>query len=199
MTVELPELMMADAREWNTWLRDNHASSPGVRLVLHKKGGTVTALTYDAALDEALSFGWIDGVIGRRDEGSYLTRFTPRTAKSKWSMNNVVRIARLEQEKRIRPAGQAAVDSAKADGRWEAAYLGQGSAQVPEDLAAAIAASPQARAMFDVLTATNRYALIYRVTSVKSGAARAKKIQGFVDMLARHETPFPQKRAPKPD
>jgi uncharacterized protein YdeI (YjbR/CyaY-like superfamily) len=199
MTVELPELLVADAREWNAWLRENHASSPGVRLVLHKKGGTVTALTYDAALDEALSFGWIDGVIGRRDEGSYLTRFTPRTPKSKWSMNNVVRIARLEQEKRISPAGQAAVDSAKADGRWEAAYLGQASAEVPEDLAAAIAASPQARAMFDVLTSTNRYALIYRLTSVQSGAARAKKIQGFVDMLARHETPYPQKRAPKPD
>ncbi|HEY8295424.1 MAG TPA: YdeI/OmpD-associated family protein, partial [Micrococcaceae bacterium] len=198
MTVELPELLVADAREWNAWLRENHASSPGVRLVLHKKGGTVTALTYDAALDEALSFGWIDGVIGRRDEGSYLTRFTPRTPKSKWSMNNVVRIARLEQEKRISPAGQAAVDSAKADGRWEAAYLGQASAEVPEDLAAAIAASPQARAMFDVLTSTNRYALIYRLTSVQSGAARAKKIQGFVDMLARHETPYPQKRAPKP-
>ncbi len=197
MADELQELLVADAREWTAWLQANHASSPGVRLVLHKRGGTVTALTYDAALDEALSFGWIDGVIGRRDEGSYVTRFTPRTPKSKWSMNNVVRIARLEQEKRIRPAGQAAVDSARADGRWEAAYLGQGSAEVPEDLAAAIDADPQARAMFKVLTSTNRYSLIYRVSSVKSGAARAKKIQGFVDMLARHETPYPQKRAPK--
>ena len=100
MAVELPELLVADAEQWRSWLEENHATSPGVRLVLHKKGGTVTALTYDGALDEALSFGWIDGVIGRRDEGSYLTRFTPRRARSKWSMNNVVRIGRLEQEAR---------------------------------------------------------------------------------------------------
>ena len=197
MAVELPELLVADACQWRSWLEENHTVSPGVRLVLHKKGGTVTALTYDAALDEALSFGWIDGVIGRRDQGSYLTRFTPRTAKSKWSMNNVLRIDRLEQEGRLRPAGRAAVESAKADGRWESAYLGQGSAQVPEDLAAAIAGNPRAQAMFDVLTSTNRYALVYRVGSVKSAEVRARKIRDFVDMLARHEAPYPQKRLPK--
>jgi uncharacterized protein YdeI (YjbR/CyaY-like superfamily) len=196
MAVELPELLVADAEQWRSWLEENHATSPGVRLVLHKKGGTVTALSYDGALDEALSFGWIDGVIGRRDEGSYLTRFTPRTARSKWSMNNVVRIGRLEQEGRLCPAGRAAVDSAKADGRWEAAYLGQGSAQVPEDLATAIAENPRAQAMFEVLTSTNRYALVYRVESVKSAQVRARKIRDFVDMLARHETPYPQKRLP---
>lgn len=197
MAVELPELLVADACHWRSWLEENHVVSPGVRLVLHKKGGTVTALTYDEALDEALSFGWIDGVIGRRDQGSYLTRFTPRTAKSKWSMNNVLRIGRLEQEGRLRPAGRAAVESAKADGRWESAYLGQGSAQVPEDLAAAIAGNPSAQAMFDVLTSTNRYALVYRVGSVKSAEVRARKIRDFVDMLARHEAPYPQKRLPK--
>ncbi|HSU70788.1 MAG TPA: YdeI/OmpD-associated family protein [Micrococcaceae bacterium] len=197
MAVELPELLVADACHWRSWLEENHVVSPGVRLVLHKKGGTVTALTYDEALDEALSFGWIDGVIGRRDQGSYLTRFTPRTAKSKWSMNNVLRIDRLEQEGRLRPAGRAAVESAKADGRWESAYLGQGSAQVPEDLASAIAGNPSAQAMFDVLTSTNRYALVYRVGSVKSAEVRARKIRDFVDMLARHEAPYPQKRLPK--
>ena len=197
MTAELPELLLADGEAWHTWLLEHHAASPGVRLVLHKKGGHVTALTYDAALDEALVFGWIDGVIGRRDEGSYLTRFTPRTSRSKWSKNNVLRIGRLEEEGRLHPAGRAAVDAAKADGRWEAAYRGQGSAEVPADLAAAVAADSGAQAMFDVLTSTNRYALIYRLESVKSAEVRSRKIRDFVAMLARQETPYPQKRLPQ--
>ncbi|MCQ9162861.1 MULTISPECIES: YdeI family protein [unclassified Arthrobacter] len=195
--IELPELLLPDAAAWRAWLADNHASSAGVRLVLHKKGGTVTALDYAAALDEALCFGWIDGVIGRRDAGSYLTRFTPRTRASKWSGNNVRNIERLAAAGRLEPAGQAAVDAARADGRWEAAYAGQSVAEVPADLAAAIAADPQAQAMFEVLTAVNRYALIYRTATVKTPAARAAKIARFVAMLAAGETPHPQKRRPR--
>ncbi|MFI5085871.1 MAG: YdeI family protein [Actinomycetales bacterium] len=194
---ELPELLVPDARTWREWLEQNHATVPGVRLVLHKKGGTVTGLTYEAALNEALCFGWIDGVLGRRDEGSYVLRFTPRTAASKWSKNNVDRIARLAEEGLLAPAGRAAVDAAKADGRWEAAYAGQATAVVPADLAEAIAADPAAQAMFDVLTAANRYALVYRTGSVTSAGARARKIAGFVQQLARGETPYPQKRRPK--
>ena len=194
--IELPELLVPDAPAWQDWLVENHASSPGVRLVLHKKGGTVTALDYAGALDEALCFGWIDGVIGRRDGGSYLTRFTPRTRTSKWSKNNVENIARLFAAGRMQPAGEAAVAAAQADGRWEAAYVGQADAQLPEDLARAIAANPQAQAMFEVLTAVNRYALIYRTTTVKTPAARAAKIAGFVQMLAAGQTPHPQKRRP---
>jgi uncharacterized protein YdeI (YjbR/CyaY-like superfamily) len=194
--IELPELLVPDAPAWQDWLVENHASSPGVRLVLHKKGGTVTALDYAGALDEALCFGWIDGVIGRRDGGSYLTRFTPRTRTSKWSKNNVENIARLFAAGRMQPAGEAAVAAAQADGRWEAAYVGQADAQLPEDLARAIAANPKAQAMFEVLTAVNRYALIYRTTTVKTPAARAAKIAGFVQMLAAGQTPHPQKRRP---
>jgi uncharacterized protein YdeI (YjbR/CyaY-like superfamily) len=194
--IELPELLVPDAPAWQDWLVENHASSPGVRLVLHKKGGTVTALDYAGALDEALCFGWIDGVIGRRDGGSYLTRFTPRTRTSKWSKNNVENIARLFAAGRMQPAGEAAVAAAQADGRWEAAYVGQADAQLPEDLARAIAANPQAQAMFEVLTAVNRYALIYQTTTVKTPAARAAKIAGFVQMLAAGQTPHPQKRRP---
>jgi uncharacterized protein YdeI (YjbR/CyaY-like superfamily) len=113
-----------------------------------------------------------------------------------WSARNVRHIDRLEQEGRMQPAGRAAVEAAKADGRWERAYAGPADAQVPADLAAAIAADPQAQAMFDVLTATNRFALIHRVNSVKRAETRASKIAGFVEMLARHETPHPQKRRP---
>jgi uncharacterized protein YdeI (YjbR/CyaY-like superfamily) len=194
--IELPELLLPDAAAWRAWLLEHHASSPGVRLVLHKKGGTVTGLDYAGALDEALCFGWIDGVIGKRDAGSYLTRFTPRTRTSKWSKNNVDNIGRLTAAGVMEPSGQAAVDSAKADGRWEAAYVNQADAQLPPDLADAIAANPRAQAMFEVLTAVNRYALIYRTTSVKTPEARAAKIARFVDMLAAGETPHPQKRRP---
>ncbi|MCU6479872.1 uncharacterized protein YdeI (YjbR/CyaY-like superfamily) [Arthrobacter silviterrae] len=194
--IELPELLLPDAAAWRAWLLEHHASSPGVRLVLHKKGGTVTALDYAGALDEALCFGWIDGVIGKRDAGSYLTRFTPRTRTSKWSKNNVENIGRLTAAGVMEAAGVAAVEAAKADGRWEAAYVNQADAQLPPDLAAAIAANPRAQAMFEVLTAVNRYALIYRTTTVKTPAARVAKIARFVEMLAAGETPHPQKRRP---
>ena len=120
MAVELPELLLPDAAAWRAWLAENHASSPGVWLVLTKKGGRVTELDYAAALDEALCFGWIDGQVGRRDEGSTRQRFTPRRSRSTWSRRNVEHIARLTAEGRLTPAGQAAVDAAKADGRWQA-------------------------------------------------------------------------------
>lgn len=194
--IELPELLVADATAWRAWLGENHASSPGVRLVLHKKGGSVTELSYAAALEEALCFGWIDGVAGARDSESQLRRFTRRTKTSKWSKINTGHFDRLVAEGRMEAAGVAAADAAKADGRWEAAYSGQASAEVPDDLAAAIAANSQAQAMFDVLTATNRFALIYRTTIVKTPAVRAANVARFVQMLASGEAPYPQRRKP---
>jgi uncharacterized protein YdeI (YjbR/CyaY-like superfamily) len=194
--IELPELLVPDSAAWRSWLVENHASSPGVRLVLHNKGGTVTQLDYAAALDEALCFGWIDGVVGKRDNGSHLQRFTPRTRTSKWSKNNTGNYERLVAAGLMQPAGTAVADAAKADGRWEIAYSAQADAQVPDDLAQAISANPRAQAMFDVLTAVNRYALIYRTNSVKTPAVRASKIARFVQMLEAGETPYPQKRRP---
>lgn len=196
MAIELEELLVPDAAAWRAWLEEHHADSPGVWLVLRKKGGNVTELDYDAALDEALCFGWIDGQVIKRDAGSYSQRMTRRTPKSPWSARNVGHVARLEAAGKMTDAGRAAVESAKADGRWEIAYGGQATAEVPPDLAAAIAAVPAAQAMFDVLTSVNRYALIYRTISVKQAATRERKIAGFVEMLARGETPFPQKRKP---
>lgn len=196
MAAELKELLVKDAAEWRAWLEANHSDSPGVWLVLHKKGGSVTELDYEAALQEALCFGWIDGQGRRRDDGTSYQRMTRRGPKSVWSARNVERVGRLEAEGRMAPAGRAAVEGAKADGRWEAAYSGQASAEVPADLAAAIAADPRAQAMFDVLTSVNRYALIYRTNAVKQAATRKRKIAGFVEMLARYETPHPQTRKP---
>ncbi len=194
MPVELPELLLADARAWRDWLGQHHGESPGVWLVLHKKGGQVTTLTYDQALDEALCFGWIDGQLGSRDGESYRQRFTPRRSRSAWSARNVEHVERLMASGRMHAAGRAAVDAARADGRWSAAYAGQGTATMPADLEAAISANPAAKAMLDTLSSTNRYALIYRVNTVKGAVTRAKKIARFVAMLERGETPYPQKR-----
>ena len=196
MPVELEELLVRDAAEWRAWLEEHHADSPGVWLVLHKKGGSVTGLDYEAALQEALCFGWIDGQGRRRDDESSFQRMTRRGPKSVWSARNVDRVGLLVAAGRMAPAGAAAVAAAKADGRWEAAYSGAATAEMPEDLAAAIAAEPRAQAMFDVLTSVNRYALIYRTNAVKQASTRQRKIAGFVAMLARHETPYPQVKRP---
>ena len=193
----LPELLVADEVALREWLAQNHETSPGVRLVLGKKGGSDTTLSWAQAVDELLCYGWIDGQAGPRDEGSWTIRITPRGARSSWSQRNVENVGRLEGEGRMRPAGLAAVEAAKADGRWAAAYAGPGTATVPEDLAAAIAAEPEAQRMFDVLTKTNRFALIHRLGAVKRPQTRERKIREFVAMLARHETPYPQKARPE--
>ena len=148
-----------------------------MRLVLTKKGGSDTTMTWATAVEELLCFGWIDGQAGKRDEGSYTVRITPRRPKSNWSQRNVDLVATLEQQGRMTDAGRAAVEAARADGRWDAAYAGPATRQVPEDLAAAIAADPDAQAMLDVLTSANRFAVIHRVESMKRAESRARKIE----------------------
>jgi uncharacterized protein YdeI (YjbR/CyaY-like superfamily) len=192
----LPELLLPDAAAWRAWLEQHHDSSPGVWLVLTKKGGTTTALTYDDALDEALCFGWIDGQARRRDAPTQYVRMTPRRRRSVWSARNVGHVERLEREGRMREPGRAQVRAAQEDGRWDRAYGGPATAVVPADLAAAIAAEPTAQAWFDVLTSTNRFALIYRVEDAKRPETRERRIRQFVEMLARGETPYPQKARP---
>ena len=193
---ELDELIVADAEALRAWLLSNHATSTGVWLALTRKGGTVTTLTWQQAVDEALCFGWIDGQARKRDQETSLIRFTPRRLRSSWSQRNVANVARLEAQGRMLPPGRAAVDAAKADGRWAAAYAAASEAEVPADLIAAIAADPAAQAMFDVLTKANRFALIHRVNSVKRAQTRERKVGEFVAMLARHETIYPQKAKP---
>ncbi|GAA3291461.1 YdeI/OmpD-associated family protein [Arthrobacter citreus] len=185
----LPELLLPDVMAWRSWLESNHAQSPGVLLVLGRKGGTLTKLVYLDALQEALCFGWIDGQANRRDEESYLQRFTPRRPRSIWSQRNVGFVERLEAEGRMRPAGRAAVEKAKADGRWEAAYAGSATAQVPEDLLAAITELPAAQATYDGLKAQGRYALYFRLNALKTPAARERAIEAIVQKLAEGLTP----------
>ena len=194
---EQPELVVADAAAWRRWLRTNHRDPAGVWLVLAKKQTTdPTSLTYAQALDEALCHGWIDGQARPRDDATYKQRFTPRRTRSAWSKRNVGIIDRLRAEGRMHAAGEAEVARAKSDGRWDAAYSGSASIEMPADLAAALRAEPRAQAMFDILTSQNRYAILYRTSSAKQSETRARRIDQFVAMLARGETIYPQKRRP---
>jgi len=194
MAVELPELIVRDAAAWREWLANHHADPTGVWLVLAKKGTEKpTSLTYDQALEEALCHGWIDGQAGRRDEATYRQRFTPRRRRSAWSKRNTGIAERLIAEDRMHPAGHAEVERAKADGRWEAAYAGPASMEVPADLAEALAAEPKAQAMFEGLNSQNRYAILYRIATAKRAETRARRIEQFVTMLARGKTVYPQR------
>jgi uncharacterized protein YdeI (YjbR/CyaY-like superfamily) len=194
MADDLPELIVRDAAAWRTWLAGHHADPVGVWLVLAKKGTEKpTSLTYDQALEEALCHGWIDGQAGRRDEATYRQRFTPRRRRSAWSKRNTGIAERLIAEDRMRPAGHAEVERAKADGRWEAAYAGPASMEVPADLAEALATEPKAQAMFESLNSQNRYAVLYRIATAKRADTRARRIEQFVTMLARGETVYPQR------
>ena len=195
MADDLPELILDDAAAWRAWLSEHHASQPEAWLVLAKKGIVEpTSLNYDQALDEALCHGWIDGQARRRDEATYRQRFTPRRKKSSWSKRNVGIVTNLMSEGRMHPAGLTEVERAKADGRWDAAYAGQASIEMPPDLAEALRSEPKAQAMFDILTSQNRYAVIYRIEGAKRPETRARRIEQFVTMLARGDTIYPQKR-----
>ena len=194
MSVELPELVVRDATAWRRWLGKHHAQPEGVWLVLAKKGTTKpTSLTYDKALDEALCHGWIDGQVGRRDDGTYRQRFTPRRRRSVWSKRNTDKAERLLAEGRMHPAGIAEMERAKADGRWDAAYGGSTEIEVPPELAAALAANPKAQAMFEALSSRNRYAILYRLRAAKRADTRTRRVEQFVAMLARGDTIYPQK------
>jgi len=193
MADELPELIVGDAVAWREWLGENHGDPAGVWLVLAKKGTEKpTSLTYDQALEEALCHGWIDGQTRRRDDATYRQRFTPRRKRSAWSRRNTGIAERLRAEGRMHPAGQAEVERAKADGRWEAAYAGPATMEVPPDLIEALAAEPKAQAMFETLNSQNRYAILYRIGTAKRADTRARRIREFVAMLARGETVYPQ-------
>jgi uncharacterized protein YdeI (YjbR/CyaY-like superfamily) len=190
---EPAELLVADAAAWRAFLE--RTAVDGVWLVLAKKGTTEpTRLSYFEALEEALCFGWIDGQVRRRDELTYRQRFTPRRAKSVWSQRNVAHTERLIAERRMAPAGLEAIERAKADGRWEAAYAGQATIEVPAELAAALAADPEAASMFESLSSQNRYAILHRLALAKRPETRSRRIEQFVAMLARGETIHPQRR-----
>jgi uncharacterized protein YdeI (YjbR/CyaY-like superfamily) len=190
----LPELIVADAAAWRAWLLEHYVSG-GVWLVLAKKGTREpTSLVYGEALEQALCHGWIDGQVATRDGATYRQRFTPRRARSAWSRRNVGIAERLLADGRMHQAGIEEMQRAKAHGRWQAAYAGSASIEVPADLSQALAAEPQAHTRFELLDRQNRYAILYRITTAKRAETRARRIDKYVSMLARGETIYPQTR-----
>ena len=182
----------ADVAGFHAWLGEHHDSADEVWIRIHKLGSGLKSITPKEAIDVVLCWGWIDGVRKGLDGKSFLQRYSPRGRKSIWSRINVDNVARLVAEGRMTAHGLKAVDAAKADGRWDRAYASGKEMTIPDDLQAAIDAEPKAKAMLAKLSAQNRFALAFRVHNMKTEAGRRKKIAGFVEMLKRGETIYPQ-------
>ena len=193
---DLPVLPFASQAEWEAWLDEHHAESRGVWLKIAKKASGIETVTHAEALEVALCFGWIDGQRGRLDDEWFVQRFTPRRARSRWSQINRNKAERLIAHRRMRPAGLREVERAKQDGRWKAAYPGQRTIEVPDDLQRALEAEPAAERFFATLDSANRYAVLYRVHDAKRADTRARRIEKFVAMLARGEKLHPTRNQP---
>jgi uncharacterized protein YdeI (YjbR/CyaY-like superfamily) len=188
---DLPVIPFAQQRDWAAWLADNHASAAGVWIQLAKKGSGIQSITYAEAIDVALCYGWIDGQSKRYDESSWLQKFTPRTAKSIWSKVNREKALSLIESGQMQPAGLAAIERARQDGRWDAAYDSPSTASVPDDLQAELDRNPAAKAFFATLNSRNRYAILFRIQTAKKAETRARRIQEFIGMLERQELLYP--------
>ena len=187
--------------EWAAWLEKNHRQAKGLWLRLAKKESKLRSITYAEALDTALCYGWIDGQKRGESEKAWLQRFIPRTSKSIWSKINRDKAESLIISGRMKAAGSEAIAVAKQNGRWDAAYDSPKAANVPEDLQAALDASPAAKAFFEGLDRANRYAILFRVQTVKKAETRARKIRQFVEMLEKggkiHPTRKPKRKSIK--
>lgn len=183
---DLPILHFQDEGEWEKWL-SVHYSSKGLWLKIAKKDSGIASVNYAQALDVALCHGWIDGQKRGLDEKFFLQRFTPRRPRSLWSKINIGKVEGLIASGRMQPAGMREVEAAKADGRWDAAYHGSGSMEIPAELATALAKNRKAKAFFDTLDKTNRYSFCWRVQTAKKPETRIARAEKFVAMLAKGE------------
>lgn len=183
-----PVRLFAIQADWAAWLEKNHRHSQGLWLRLAKKGSGLQSVTYGEALEVALCYGWIDGQKRGDSDQAWLQRFLPRSANSIWSKINRDKAVALIASGRMNAAGLEAVEAAKKAGRWDAAYDSPKAAKVPEDFEAAMDASPRAKKFFQSLDGANRYAVLFRIQTVKKTETRARKIREFVEMLERNET-----------
>jgi uncharacterized protein YdeI (YjbR/CyaY-like superfamily) len=190
LPTDLPVRAFADQAALEEWLDAEHATAPGLYVRLARKGSGVPSVTYAELVESVLCFGWIDGRSQRLDETSYLQRITPRRPRSVWSQKNVAAVEALTAAGRMRPAGLAQVEAARADGRWERAYAGPATITVPDDLAAALAAEPAAQQAFGALDGRNRYAVLHRVATAATPQTRARRIAALVTMLAEGRRPY---------
>jgi len=185
---ELPTLPFESKKKWADWLAKQHDKSAGVWLKLAKKATGLPTVTYAEALDVALCYGWIDGQRNGFDDQYFLQKFTPRRPKSIWSKINVEKVEKLIASGEMKPSGLKAVEAAKQDGRWDAAYEGQRNISVPEDFQSALEKNKKAKAFFETLTRSRRFAFLFRITTAKKVETREKRIRQFVEMLERGET-----------
>jgi uncharacterized protein YdeI (YjbR/CyaY-like superfamily) len=187
----MPVMPFEQKEFWASWLDENHATSPGVWLKIAKKAARIESVSYDEAVEVALCYGWIDGQGKSYDESSWLQKFTPRRVKSIWSKINRKRAEELIEAGRMKPAGLEAVEAARLDGRWDAAYDSPGTAAVPGDFQAELDRNPKAKAFYSTLNSTNRYAILFRIQTAKKAETRAKRIQKFIQMLEKNEKLYP--------
>lgn len=186
-----PARLFKSKHDWATWLEKNHRKHSGMWLRLAKKDSGLGSVTYQEALEAALCYGWIDGQKRPENERTWLQRFLPRSGKSIWSKINREKVLGLIASGEMKAAGLEAVESAKKDGRWEAAYDSPSKATVPDDFQTALDVNPQAKAFFETLDRANRYAILWRIQTVKKAETRVRKIQQFVEMLERKEKIHP--------
>jgi uncharacterized protein YdeI (YjbR/CyaY-like superfamily) len=190
---DLPVVAFKSQQAWDAWLTSQSAQSNGLWLKLAKKASGITSVSKAEAIDTALCHGWIDGQLDSFDDNYWLIRFTRRQSTSKWSGKNRARALQLVELKRMQPAGLGEIERAKKDGRWDAAYAPQSTAQVPDDLHAALAKNKQAKSFFETLDSTNRYAILYRIHDAKKAETRMARIEKYVAMLIEGKTIYPQK------
>lgn len=187
------------AADFEAWLAAHHASEPELWIRIFKVASGRATITASEAIDICLCWGWIDAIRKGFDEISFLQRYTPRGARSIWSLVNVRNVERLIDAGRMTAHGLRHVETAKADGRWDRAYAGSRDMDIPDDLRSALAAEPAALATFETLNAQNRFALAFRLHNIRSADARRKRIEAFVLMLAEGRTPHPQRRSGRPE
>ena len=186
--MDLPVKPFKDQAAWEKWLDANHAKSRGIWLRFARKSSGIASVDYPQALDVALCYGWIDGQRRSLDDESFLQRFTPRGPRSLWSKINTDKVAVLIRDGRMHPAGHAAIESAKASGRWESAYQPWSNPDIPPELQAGLDKNKKAKAFFETLKGRERYAVIFRVQTAKKPETKAKRVAEFVERLARGET-----------
>jgi uncharacterized protein YdeI (YjbR/CyaY-like superfamily) len=190
-STDLPILPFASKKKWADWLAKQHDKSAGVWLKLAKKGSEIPSVTYDEAVDSALCYGWIDGQKKGFDDKYWLQKFTPRGARSIWSKINTEKAEKLIKSGEMKLAGLSAIELAKQDGRWDAAYESQKNISVPDDFQAALDKNAKAKAFFTTLNSVNRYAILFRIHNVKRAETRTRRIQQFMEMLERGEKLYP--------
>lgn len=175
------------AQAFEAWLEQNGADSPGIYIRIAKKDSGILSITYAEALEIALCHGWIDAIRKSYDDKTFLQKYTPRGPRSIWSQINKKKVQELMKAKLMRPAGLAAVKQAKANGQWDKAYAPASTIQVPPDLAAALKKNKKAKAFFDTLTGSKRFAFLHRLHAAKKEETRTKRLALFVAMMERGE------------